>query len=392
MKKNSAFKRISFILAIVLCLGIIGTGVAYQRTQQAASAESGTVGYDSIYSSTNPVPEIAANVRPSVVLVTTYVESWNRQTRQVESQAYGYGSGTYIQTDEDGTGGYILTNNHVIDAGDDTNTSYEIEWLDGTVMDATLVGADDGTDIAVLKFEQSAPSDATPVPMGDSDQLQIGELAIVIGNPGSGDEVLFGTVTAGIISGLEREGVSASGSFTRSVSVIQVDAAINTGNSGGALLNSKGELIGIPTLKMMYNYSSIFEGLGFCVPINTVKDVINQLIETGKVVRPRMGVTVADFENGPDEPMRNYPPAGVQVISVEEGTPAEAAGLQANDIITEVDGERIYTTSELMARIDELSAGDTMEIKAYRYYDENGNKLDDYQELNLTVELQIIDE
>ena len=96
--------------------------------------------------------------------MTTYVESWNRQTRQVESQAYGYGSGTYIQTDDDGTGGYILTNNHVIDAGDDTNTSYEIEWLDGTVMKATLVGADDGTDVAILKFEESAPSDATRFP------------------------------------------------------------------------------------------------------------------------------------------------------------------------------------------------------------------------------------
>lgn len=140
------------------------------------------VGYEAIYSSANPVPEIAANVRPSVVQVITSAASWDPRTRQVYTQEIGYGSGTYIQTLDGGQGGYILTNNHVISDGE----SYQIEWLDGTIMDATLVGADEGTDVAILRFDQAAPSGAMPVPLGDSDQLQVGELAICIGNPGSG--------------------------------------------------------------------------------------------------------------------------------------------------------------------------------------------------------------
>ncbi len=202
--------------------------------------------------------------------------------------------------------------------------------------------------------------------------------------------MLFGTVTAGIISGLEREGVTAQGSFTRPVSTIQVDAAINTGNSGGALLNAQGELVGIPTIKMTASYTTIYEGLGFCIPINTAKDIIDQLIENGEVVRPRLGVTVTTVD-GPDEPMRNYAPAGVQVVTVEEGSPAEAAGLQAYDIITEINGERIYSNDELIAVIDQFSAGDTVELTVCRYYNENGTALAEYEELTVEVELQIID-
>ena len=228
------------------------------------------------------------------------------------------------------------------------------------------------------------------MPLGDSDALQIGELAIVIGNPGSGDDELHRTVTAGIISGLEREGVTAQGSFTRPVSTIQVDASINTGNSGGALLNAQGELVGIPTIKMTASYTTIYEGLGFCIPINTAKDIIDQLIENGEVVRPRLGVTVTTVD-GPDEPMRNYAPAGVQVVTVEEGSPAEAAGLQAYDIITEINGERIYSNDELIAVIDQFSAGDTVELTVCRYYNENGTALAEYEELTVEVELQIID-
>lgn len=321
-----------------------------------------------------------------MVQVITSAATWDGRTREVSTEEIGYGSGTYIRALDSGEGGYILTNNHVIDEGE----SYQIQWLDGTIMDAELVGADDGTDIAILQFNEPAPDDATPVPLGDSDALQIGELAIVIGNPGSGDEVLFGTVTAGIISGLEREGVTAQGSFTRPVSTIQVDASINTGNSGGALLNAQGELVGIPTIKMTASYTTIYEGLGFCIPINTAKDIIDQLIENGEVVRPRLGVTVTTVD-GPDEPMRNYAPAGVQVVSVEEGSPAEAAGLQAYDIITEINGERIYSNDELIAVIDQFSAGDTVELTVCRYYNENGTALAEYEELTVEVELQIID-
>ena len=386
MRKHNVLKKVSLFLALALCVGFAGGALLTRKTEAMAETADATVGYDAVYSSDNPVPEIAANVRPSVVQVITSAATWDQRTREVSTEEIGYGSGTYFRALDEGEGGYILTNNHVVDEGE----TYEIQWLDGTIMDATLVGADDGTDIAVLQFNAPAPEGATPVPLGDSDALQIGELAIVIGNPGSGEEVLFGTVTAGIISGLEREGVSAQGSFNRPVSTIQVDAAINTGNSGGALLNAQGELVGIPTLKMTASYTTIYEGLGFCIPINTAKDIIEQLIENGEVVRPRLGVTVV-AQDGPDEPMRNFAPAGVRVENVEEGTPADEAGLQRYDIITEINGIRVYTNEDLIGEIDRHSAGDTVELTVCRYYSENGTPLAQYEVFTAEVELKIID-
>ena len=386
MRKHNVLKKVSLFLALALCVGFAGGALLTKKPVAVAETADATVGYDAVYSSDNPVPEIAANVRPSVVQVITSAATWDQRSREVSTEEIGYGSGTYFRALDEGEGGYILTNNHVVDEGE----TYQIEWLDGTIMDATLVGADEGTDIAVLQFNEPAPDGATPVPLGDSDALQIGELAIVIGNPGNSEEVLFGTVTAGIISGLEREGVSAQGSFNRPVSTIQVDAAINTGNSGGALLNAQGELVGIPTLKMTASYTTIYEGLGFCIPINTAKDIIEQLIENGEVVRPRLGVTVV-AQDGPDEPMRNFAPAGVRVENVEEGTPADEAGLQRYDIITEINGIRVYTNEDLIGEIDRHSAGDTVELTVCRYYSENGTPLAQYEVFTAEVELKIID-
>ena len=386
MRKHNVLKKVSVFLALALCIGFAGGALLTKKPAAVAETADATVGYEAVYSSENPIPEIAANVRPSVVQVITSAATWDQRTREVSTEEIGYGSGTYFRALDEGEGGYILTNNHVVDEGE----TYEIQWLDGTIMDATLVGADDGTDIAVLQFNEPAPEGATPVPLGDSDALQIGELAIVIGNPGSGEEVLFGTVTAGIISGLEREGVSAQGSFNRPVSTIQVDAAINTGNSGGALLNAQGELVGIPTLKMTASYTTIYEGLGFCIPINTAKDIIEQLIENGEVVRPRLGVTVV-AQDGPDEPMRNFPPAGVRIENVEEGTPADEAGLQRYDIITEINGVRVYTNDDLIGQIDQYSEGDTVELTICRYYSESGTPLAQYEVFTAEVELKIID-
>ena len=386
MRKHNVLKKVSVFLALALCIGFAGGALLTKKPAAVAETADATVGYEAVYSSDNPIPEIAANVRPSVVQVITSAATWDQRTREVSTEEIGYGSGTYFRALDEGEGGYILTNNHVVDEGE----TYQIEWLDGTIMDATLVGADEGTDIAVLQFNEPAPEGATPVPLGDSDASQIGELAIVIGNPGSGEEVLFGTVTAGIISGLEREGVSAQGSFNRPVSTIQVDAAINTGNSGGALLNAQGELVGIPTLKMTASYTTIYEGLGFCIPINTAKDIIEQLIENGEVVRPRLGVTVV-AQDGPDEPMRNFPPAGVRIENVEEGTPADEAGLQRYDIITEINGVRVYTNDDLIGQIDQYAAGDTVELTICRYYSENGTRLAQYEVFTANVELEIID-
>ena len=376
--------KVCLLLAAVFAVAFAGGSLGVQVFACNASAED-TVGYEAIYSTSNPVPEIAANIRPCVVQVIVSAKQWDSATRTTSTMEIGFGSGTYILDAEDGDGGYILTNYHVIEGGENV----KIAWLDGTEMETEVVGVDNGTDIAVLRFNEKAPQNAKPVPMGDSDSLQIGELAIVIGNPGAGESVLYGTVTAGIISGLERKEIDA-GNFSRSVSVIQTDAAINSGNSGGALLNSKGELMGIPTLKMSYSTSSVYEGLGFCVPINTVKNLVTEIIATGKVTRPMLGIGVVDFD-GPDEPMRSYPPIGVMVRQVMAGSSAEEEGLQVYDIITEIGGVRIKSYNELMAEVDKHKVGDKVEIKVYRYYDEKGEELESYEEHTFTIELRALE-
>ena len=370
--KTTFRKGIAIAAALLMLTGIPGT------------AESAT--YDIVYSSANPIPEIAARCRPAIVEITCSVENWDPDTRKSSVDPKAYGSATFIREDEDGTGGYMLTNYHIIE---DTDV-FSALWLDGTEMDLELVGYDDGTDIAVLRFEDAAPEGAQPIPLGDSDALQIGELAICIGNPGASKEVLYGTVTAGIISGLQREDINA-GNFHRSINVIQTDAPINSGNSGGALLNAKGELVGIPTLKMGMTYNDVFEGLSFCIPISAVKEYIDQLIDNGNVVRPRMGVTVASID-GPDEPMKRFPPCGAQVMSVEPGTPAEKAGIQVNDVIAEIDGTRVNSANEVVAAIDKYNAGDSIKIKIYRYnYDAEGNLTSGYTEVEAELELKILD-
>ncbi len=383
MKIRENFRRgIALATALMLLTGL--PALAETAPEEAAPAESTT--YDVIYSSSNPIPEIAARCRPAIVDISNHVESWNPETRVSSVDPVSFGSATFIREDEDGTGGYLLTNYHIIKDGD----VFKARWLDGTEMDIELVGYDDGTDIAVMRFEDAAPADVEPIPMGDSDQLVIGELAICIGNPGTSTQMLYGTVTAGIISGLQREDINA-GNFSRSINVIQTDAPINSGNSGGALLNAKGELVGIPTLKMGLTYTDLFEGLSFCIPISAVKDYIEQLIDSGKVIRPRMGITVVSID-GPEEAMNRFPPAGAQVVTVETGAPAEKAGLIINDIIYEVNGVRVRSASDVVNAIDKCAAGESVKLKVYRYnYDTDGNLTKGYTEIEAEMQLELLD-
>ena len=357
------------ILSMLLIAMMALTAACAEQAEQQPADE--TVGYDAIYSPANPIPGIAQRVRPSVVDVTCSVENWDSVTREASVTPIGAGSGCFIRTKAEGDGGYILTNYHVVGEADE----FTLRWLDGT-------------DIAVLEFKDPVPEGVSPIPIGDSDALQIGELAIVIGNPGSSEETLYSTVTAGIISGVERS--AEAGNFSRSVNVIQTDAAINVGNSGGALLNAKGELVGIPTLKYMYSYDTVYEGLGFCIPINAVVAFVDQIIDTGVVVRPRMGMTVAAVD-GPEEPMKKYPPAGVQIYEIEPDGPADDAGLQAGDIITEANGNRVYSFPDLTVEIDKCKAGDSLELKIYRYYDKDGVLTGTYEELTVSVKLEMLD-
>ena len=367
---HTALRRVAALaLALMLLCGL------------SAVAESDAATYELIYSASNPIPEIAERCRPAIVQISSSVENWNAETRQSSVDPTAYGSAT-----EDGTGGYLLTNYHIVKDAD----VFGAEWLDGTKMDIELVGYDDGTDIAVMRFEDAAPEKVQPIPMGDSDALKIGELAICIGNPGTSQEVLYGTVTAGIISGLQREDINA-GNFSRKISVIQTDAPINGGNSGGALLNAKGELVGIPTLKMGVGYDTVYEGLSFCIPVSFVRDYIDQLIADGNVVRPRMGVLVATVD-GPDDPMRRFPPCGAQVLEVEPGSPADIAGIKVDDIIAEAHGERIKSAQDLVNAIDQFKAGDTVDLVIYRYsYDSDGNVIGGYETIEVTVNLEMLD-
>ena len=341
------FKR---ILALALCACLL-CGCA--RATEA-------VPYDVIYTSANPIPDIADRVRPSVVQVVGSCETWDAATRISSTVEMGAGSGCYFQADSDGQGGYILTNNHVVADSE----LYSIEWLSGEVMDATLVGHDDGTDIAVLHFSKPAPEGAEPIPLGDSDALRIGELAICIGNPGSADEVLFGTVTAGIISGLEREDINAN-NFARSISVIQIDAAINSGNSGGALFNLYGEVVGITNAKYSSRSTSeaSIDNIGFAIPINSVRDIVESIIEKGYVSKPYIGVTVTDVT----EEMQSYGlPQGAAVKGVVDGSPAQQGGLKVNDIITAVNGSEIADKNALVKLVRACEIGDKLKLTVYR--------------------------
>ena len=333
----------------------------------------------SIYTSANPIPDIAQRVRPAVVQVISLLEEWDPYTRAVWETEIGYGSGVYI--DE---GGYIVTTNPVVASA----ARVQIRWLDGAEMDAEIVGTDSSTDLAVLRFEGAVA--AQPVPLGDSDALRVGELAIAIGNPGTADQVLYGTVTAGIISGLAREGIQASQSYTRPLRVIQTTAQINSGNSGGALLNGNGELIGIPTLKSSFSYNSVIEGTAFAIPINMAKPIIEDLIAHGIVLRPRMGVSVVDVA-GPEELIRSHEPAGVGIVGIEAGSPAEEAGLRVYDIITHIDGVRCMNYAEMTVLLDSRAAGDEITVTVARYFNAVGGYLASPESKDFLVTLEILD-
>ena len=301
--------------------------------------------------------------------------------------------------------GYILTNYHVVEGG----TAYQILMPDGEKIDATLVGTDSSTDLAVLKVDENADQ-LVPATIGSTESLKVGSTVVAIGNPGG--EVLANTVTQGVVSALERTSVNSSNT-SRRISYIQHDAAINSGNSGGGLFNYKGELVGINTLKYSGSaYSSVsFEGLGFAIPIDTAFDIATQLMENGKVIRPGLGVTVSDFTNGPDEPLPNNPPASVLVQTVNEGGAADKAGIQQYDFIYAVDGERVSCMLDLTSILDQHEAGDTVTVTVIRYneagyYRSASNSIfgygygsgssqfyagNGYEELTLTVTLEVLE-
>lgn len=288
--------------------------------------------------------EVYAENVNSTVGITTQVTTnfWGYTTQSAAS-----GSGFIYSAD-----GYIITNYHVIESA----SSIKVTLYDGKSYDAQLVGYDESNDVAVLKIDAK---DLTPVTIGNSDNLNVGDSVIAIGNPLG--ELTF-SLTSGAVSALDRE-VTMSNNVT--MELIQTDCAINSGNSGGALFNLYGEVIGITNAKYSGSSGSgaSIDNIGFAIPINSVRSIVDSIIEKGYVAKPYIGVMVSDVS---DEAISYGTPAGAAVVSVTEGGPAEKAGLQANDIITAADGKEISGKSGLSSIIADCAAGDKLTLSVYR--------------------------
>jgi len=269
----------------------------------------------------------------------------------------GYGSGVIISTD-----GYIVTNNHVIDGVDEI----EVTTNDDQTYKAKVIGNDDLTDVALLKIEGK---DFHALPFGDSDQLKVGEWVLAVGNPFN----LTSTVTAGIVSAKGRGDISDGGYGSRGAqdriqSYIQTDAAVNPGNSGGALVNTKGELVGINTL--IYSETGNYVGYSFAIPINIVKKVVSDLKQFGVVQRALLGVRVFSLSDlkkqDPDKYGKIKLNDGVYVDAFPSNSAAQKAGIQVGDIIAAINGTKVKTGQELRAQISRFSPGDKVDVQIYR--------------------------
>ena len=421
MKNHS--KMYFGLAAVMLAVMLLAT------TLMTAGADSNTIPADEINAIVNtttdasrvtsPFTEVANQVRNSVVGVNNYTTA-----SSYYGYGFGYGYGRRGEPRESlsGTGsgvvisnyGHVLTNYHVVEGSTRvTVTTAE----DEKEHEATVVGYDADLDIAVLHV---ANLDLKAVPLGDSDQLQVGEWAIVIGNPLGED--FARTLTVGVVSALDRTVKDATTDrygrrTTISNTMIQVDAAINSGNSGGGLFNTLGQLQGIPARKYSSNglFSASIDNIGMCIPINVAKPLIEQ------VLKDYNGAAVADANDTQEntqktQPLQNKPrlgitvntltttsvlPQGALVMEVEDQSPAAAAGIKIGDIIVEVDGEIISSSTALVKKIADYQAGDTLNVKVYR--DEalaqqiNQNSIDlsqvgNGEYIDLTATLQIIDD
>ena len=323
--------------------------VAPSSTADSASGSDSSITAASSSGSSLTTEQVADLVSPSVVVITTeqvvYSQwSWYGQN-QVES---GAGSGVIISSD-----GYILTCAHVVDGA--STITVTIGDKDYT---ATLVGEDTTSDIAVIKIDADG---LTPSTVGNSDSLKVGQSVMAVGNP-LGE--LGGTVTGGMISALNRSVTIQGSSSVNTMSLIQMDASVSPGNSGGGLFNMNGELVGIVNAK---SSSSDAEGLGFAIPINDAIKVAQELLENGYVTgRPYLGITylaVTDAQTASQLGVNAY---GVYVVEVVKGGPAEKAGLQAGDRIVSVDGTEIASKDDLGTLMQKHAAGDTLSITIAR--------------------------
>ena len=419
MRKIMSKKVLGYIALALVC---VFAGTMMGTTLKATADEQTVV-------LTSPFTEAVAKARDSVVGVNNYQIVNNNyggyngydfpwsyfgfgngygnnygynQPESSEEVKYGSGSGVVIAKE------YVLTNYHVVD--DAHSLKISIGDDEKNLYDASVAAFDEDKDVAVL-YVPGLPLD--PVELGDSDALQIGDWVVNIGNAIG----FTGTATAGIVSGINREipgdgnSVDKYGRATKVVNkMIQTDAAINSGNSGGGMFNTAGQLVGIPTLKYCgtrYSSNAAIESIGMCIPVNEAKDVIEQALTGEKpevakddssaantnssgdlTGKPRMGVTVSTV---PDT--QGSLPRGVYVVEVQKDGPADAAGIQAGDIMVEINGQVITSVSEEVEILSKLREGDEVSVKVFRpaTVRGKGNVSTAGEYIDLTVKLAIVD-
>lgn len=348
-KKKSNIFWIILCIVIGLVSGLAGAGLAFAI--RGNTHTNGDVIYQSVVLTDQngqevevmSVQDIVENVKNSVVEIQTSVTKTNIFLQQFVSS--GAGSGVILSKD-----GLIVTNHHVIEEAD----TIKVRLNNGEEYDATLIASDAQSDLAVLRI---SADNLQPAVVGDSSTLKVGEDVVAIGNPlGS----LGGTVTEGILSALDREITIDDQKMT----LLQTSAAINPGNSGGGLFNAKGELIGIVNAK---SSGSGIEGLGFAIPVNEMKSVVEDLVETGKVQgRLALGIRYYEISSVQQAMKHGVNTLGLLVSEVEANSNADRAGIQANDIIVEVDGEQITTKEDLTSILNNHKVGDNMDITVVR--------------------------
>lgn len=288
----------------------------------------------------------SANVNSTVGIQTSVTTNYFGY----QTQAAASGSGFILSSD-----GYIVTNYHVVE---DAN-SIKVTTYDNNTYDAELVGYDESNDIAVLKVDAAG---LTPVILGDSDDMQVGDDVVAIGNPLG--ELTF-SLTSGTVSALNRQ-ITIN---NQAMNLIQTDCAINSGNSGGALFNSHGEVIGITNAKYSSSGSqqaASIDNIGFAIPINTVRNIVTSIIDNGYIEKPYLGITCYTLSNDYRNSSSAAGTTGVVVQDVERGGPAEEAGISSGDVITEIDGSAIKSTSELTSLLSRHKEGDVITLTVYR--------------------------
>lgn len=350
------FKRIRPSMLVITFSVIVGAMIFAGCSNRffASEAPKGQVAVDNLAAPTSgaalsdarntPVVRAAQAVSPAVVGITNKAVARDWFNRKVVVEQ-GTGSGVIFDPN-----GYIVTNNHVVENAQELIVSF----ADGKTLTGKVVGTDPATDLAVVKVEAA---DLPSVTFGDSDSIMVGEPAIAIGNP-LGLE-FQGSVTSGVISALNRSIEIGERRFK----LIQTDAAINPGNSGGALVNADGQVIGINSAKISV---AGVEGIGFAIPVNTARPILQAIIDHGRVARPYLGVGVFDKETAARNGYQLNIKAGVYVVNVTLGSPADKLGLKRGDIILKINGVETNSVIDLRTAIADCQVGSTVEVVVQR--------------------------